>query len=40
MKKAVWSAAAALALMCVCSTPAYAQLDTEQITATAVVASH
>jgi hypothetical protein len=39
MKKAVWSAAAALALMCVCSTPAYAQLDTEQITATAVVAA-
>ena len=39
MRKAVWSAAAALALLCVGSTPAYAQLDTEQITATAVVAA-
>ena len=39
MRKAVWSAAAAIALLCVGSTPAYAQLDTEQITATAVVAA-
>jgi hypothetical protein len=39
MRKAVWSAAGSLALICVCSTPAYAQLDTETINATAIVAA-
>lgn len=39
MKKAVWSAAAALALIFGASTPAYAQLDTETINATAIVAA-
>jgi hypothetical protein len=37
MRKALWSAAGALALVTVCATPAYAQLDTETINATAVV---
>lgn len=39
MRKAIWSAVAALTLVCGYSTPAYAQLDTETINATAIVAA-
>jgi hypothetical protein len=39
MKKAVWSVVSAAAMLCMFSTSAYAQLDTETINATAVVAA-
>jgi hypothetical protein len=39
MKRAVWRAIGAVAMLGVCSMPAYAQLDTETINATAVVSA-
>ncbi len=39
MRKAVWSGVAAVAMLFACSSSAYAQLDTENITATVTVAA-